>query len=378
MAYPDEMKSSYERWAELWELPVNNVYPKIRERVAGVDPYCPWVKPASVKDRPKHSNGKVVKQAVSSTSTQTFHPFPRLPIEIRLKVWKNALPGPRIITLKCVDFVQMYMQYQEKKFRTVYSVITDTKTPVVLHVNQEARYEGSKVYTLDFGFWILCGPIFFDFNRDTLHFEDVYSLRSFLVGELDASQSEIEDERAYLYENLRHVMLGGDLLPGFAYDELFRFVQKCDFRTLTLQKQDIICEGSYFAKVLVLDKVVNDRRLSLVKKAEEDRQKISELPQLRYLNKREMKALAKPSKKEKTPLEQHLFKNPFEDFPFSTTSFQEDLFDNGFHHVTFDEISARLHESTDANSDTTEDAVSSGPCRSARFADIALVKQQEQ
>jgi hypothetical protein len=27
----------------------------------------------------------------------TFHPFPKLPIEMRLKIWGFALPGPRMV-----------------------------------------------------------------------------------------------------------------------------------------------------------------------------------------------------------------------------------------------------------------------------------------
>ncbi|TGO55423.1 hypothetical protein BCON_0092g00060 [Botryotinia convoluta] len=30
----------------------------------------------------------------------TFHPFPRLPLEIRRMIWRTALPGPRNVALK--------------------------------------------------------------------------------------------------------------------------------------------------------------------------------------------------------------------------------------------------------------------------------------
>ena len=36
----------------------------------------------------------------SDSSAPTFTPFPKLPMELRLKIWKHALPGPRAIKLK--------------------------------------------------------------------------------------------------------------------------------------------------------------------------------------------------------------------------------------------------------------------------------------
>lgn len=40
------------------------------------------------------------RRAISIMSTSVFHPFPRLPQELRLDIWQKALPDPRIIELR--------------------------------------------------------------------------------------------------------------------------------------------------------------------------------------------------------------------------------------------------------------------------------------
>jgi len=55
-----------------------------------------------------------------------FHPFPRLPGEIRAKIWKLGMPGDgRIVELK----------YSKK----IYHPVSPTPAPVLLHVCREVR-----------------------------------------------------------------------------------------------------------------------------------------------------------------------------------------------------------------------------------------------
>jgi hypothetical protein len=59
----------------------------------------------------------------SSKTLAKFHPFPRMPSELRLKIWKLNMPGPRVVELR----------YSEK----VYHAVSPTQAPTLLHVCRE-------------------------------------------------------------------------------------------------------------------------------------------------------------------------------------------------------------------------------------------------
>jgi hypothetical protein len=61
-----------------------------------------------------------------SMALTEFHPFPRLPSELRLKIWKLNMPGPRVVELR----------YSKK----IYHAISPTSTPALLHVCREVRF----------------------------------------------------------------------------------------------------------------------------------------------------------------------------------------------------------------------------------------------
>ncbi|KAG4428246.1 hypothetical protein IFR05_016269 [Cadophora sp. M221] len=65
-----------------------------------------------------------------------FHPFPSLPIELRLKIWQHARPGPRVLHLL--------------HNRRINHLVTIVPAPALLHTNHEARSETLKVLKLFF------------------------------------------------------------------------------------------------------------------------------------------------------------------------------------------------------------------------------------
>lgn len=75
------------------------------------------------------ANAQIQGQLQTSTSFDTFHPFPRLTSELRLQIWEMALPGPRIVEARLAQNLQHW-----------YSPI-DSFEPasVLLHVNKESR-----------------------------------------------------------------------------------------------------------------------------------------------------------------------------------------------------------------------------------------------
>jgi hypothetical protein len=83
-----------------------------------------------------------------------FTVFPNLPLEIRLKIWKIASFEKRQVdvwSIAEVDYNPMMDSPSTPSTHFGYHYYSSTPPPAVLHVNQEARTECIKYYTLDFG-----------------------------------------------------------------------------------------------------------------------------------------------------------------------------------------------------------------------------------
>jgi hypothetical protein len=92
---------------------------------------------------------------------ETFTLFPKLATELRLKVWKMVLPGPRVVVVE-----------YSKKTKLPFS---PARIPVILQVNRESRDEALKSYTLAFGLDGADGKIFFDFSNDIFVFDEDFA-----------------------------------------------------------------------------------------------------------------------------------------------------------------------------------------------------------
>ena len=64
--------------------------------------------------------------------TETLKGFPKLPIELRIKIWGYTLPDPRIIDANALDDL----------------IRINYPPPVALHVCKESRQENLKNYSL--------------------------------------------------------------------------------------------------------------------------------------------------------------------------------------------------------------------------------------
>ncbi len=94
----------------------------------------------------------------SSPNLREFHLFPKLPLELQLKIWGDAEPEPRVI-----------MQSQNSK-----EVKTRRCIPAILHACHQSRYEyladserkrSHATYTLVH----MKLPTYFSFEIDTLY-----------------------------------------------------------------------------------------------------------------------------------------------------------------------------------------------------------------
>ncbi|PSS03858.1 hypothetical protein BD289DRAFT_449290 [Coniella lustricola] len=111
---------------------------------------------------------------------RTFHPFPRLPAELRWKIWSYNLPGPRIVSIRCGSDVAAISPPPDGRPVPLCSAshpgspspscTSPAPIPINLHVCHEARREALRRYRPCFGIARGSGRIYFDSNQDTLYF----------------------------------------------------------------------------------------------------------------------------------------------------------------------------------------------------------------
>ena len=99
------------------------------------------------------------RRSAAMAPINSFSVFPRLPIELRLKIWAHASPLPRIIELS-------WPPEERSKAR---SPISKTAPPSVLHACRESRYEFIEDYEV-LEFRDSPQTILVDYSRDTVFF----------------------------------------------------------------------------------------------------------------------------------------------------------------------------------------------------------------
>ena len=138
----------------------------------------------AVPQPPDHRIPMTTAQALDqpNQSERTFGLFPKLPPELRNKIWKLSLPGPRVIRITHDPRNMATVKIQE--IGAGPSPFWRAKAnagpvPALLHVNKEARSLASQYYSLAFEKQTQGRPVYFDAPRDTLHLPNREGIRAF-------------------------------------------------------------------------------------------------------------------------------------------------------------------------------------------------------
>src|SRR6187402_1867975 len=99
----------------------------------------------------------------------TFHPFPRLPKEIRIEIWKLHLVTMPPRTLTVLSYPPARWTHELQHF------FSPDPVPPLLHVSQEARMEALPFYTKAFSNGLSPRYIWTNFFLDTIRM-DSYNL----------------------------------------------------------------------------------------------------------------------------------------------------------------------------------------------------------
>lgn len=164
------------------------------------------------------------------SSKPKFTLFPKLPAEIRLMIWKAALPGPRLVD---VNF-----QFEDSEFAfgsNLASCASPTPPPTLLSVCHESRTEALKHYSLCFAVGSEEVGVFCDLKIDTLFISCCYPVDDILSC-LNLSGSLAGPA----FQGLQHLAVG--LHPGMRYvdpvDHLFLMEQLRGLETFTFVLHD--------------------------------------------------------------------------------------------------------------------------------------------
>lgn len=101
----------------------------------------------------------------------SFHPFARLPLELRLRIWRQQFPAPQIIKNVSANY---WGSWNGKPFSSHHRRI---KQPVTLYVNHESRVETLRAYrNLSDSLDTCKRPLYFSPAHDAIHLGTIMSL----------------------------------------------------------------------------------------------------------------------------------------------------------------------------------------------------------
>lgn len=114
----------------------------------------------------KFSTASVSNETIESVGSFTY--FPKLPAEIRLKIWKDALPGPRVIRIQLKFEPRQPHAEGQKKKPQVSRFVASRPPPVGLRVCRESRIEALKEYEIGFPTKTSRAQTYVNYDLDTL------------------------------------------------------------------------------------------------------------------------------------------------------------------------------------------------------------------
>ena len=150
-----------------------------------------------------------------------FVRFPKLPASVRDRIWKDSIPGGRVVAI-------VFGKDQDRYF-SFHAVI-----PSILHTSKESRAVGLKFYTICFGTESHPAAIPFDFQVDCLLFYDwlatltteYFRSRPPVERQIEPEMQQIVGPMDYVERNSIHrIVISIDLYLRFTYNAFIAGLQ---------------------------------------------------------------------------------------------------------------------------------------------------------
>lgn len=132
----------------------------------------------------------------------TFHQFPQLPSELRIKIYEYALSAPRTIVVACQkEKIQGTRQYNE-------AFTSKTPVPALLHTSRESRFEGLNVYTPAFKTETSPNYTYVHFEQDTVECVDrvLQYLKPDVIEQIQKMVVHVHDAALFWHFHMDRVM----------------------------------------------------------------------------------------------------------------------------------------------------------------------------
>ena len=164
--------------------------------------------PSHIAVHALQNNTAPTNTVMEDSTFSAFKLFPKLPLELRLMVWKLSLPEGRVIKFSTIRALSANKH-----------LIVDQKLPTpLLHVNQESRLEALQAYELFAGRW-RGDPIYVNFKKDTLKFRlvDQFALLCGIRhGARGLAEEHTDTDVLSFLRKVHHIEFGEDSL-GYGY-----------------------------------------------------------------------------------------------------------------------------------------------------------------
>jgi hypothetical protein len=131
-----------------------------------------------------------------------FVRFSKLPVELRVAIWKVIAQQGRTITVRRKGHPFIYIMGPKHNAAAV---------PSILHTSKEARCIGLETYRAYFGTRFSGHPVYFNFDTDALYFPSYDDMRAFYGG-LGASTTIWPPDILEIEQQLKKLIVGGKLL----------------------------------------------------------------------------------------------------------------------------------------------------------------------
>ncbi|KAE9380711.1 hypothetical protein N431DRAFT_395888 [Stipitochalara longipes BDJ] len=126
----------------------------------------------------------------TNDTERTFHPFPRLPIELRFQIWESHLPSARVLEFKPFEKERAFNLLCYSLYPTLVSKFEKKPLGVLPYVCHDSRECFLSSYSLCFDV-MLQQPIYFNPKIDVVLFSNEYALELFsdAVNHLPSAES---------------------------------------------------------------------------------------------------------------------------------------------------------------------------------------------
>jgi hypothetical protein len=144
---------------------------------------------SSMQSHTATSTASLSTVSACENKAATFHPFPRLPVELRLEMWRLAADEPRVVPVISRNFLTKsnasfnspgpkHFPHREKENVPHVFIPSSYVTPALTRVNKESRLIALELCPEDK--WTHSGQLRFRAEKDILYFPSGYDLYGYV------------------------------------------------------------------------------------------------------------------------------------------------------------------------------------------------------